>query len=115
MKKFLTYRNAGILGWIGFAMVVASWFTPSHSWQDLLLSSFGIILSIVGLAASYHQEGRGKGFSEGYAAGRVQVGVIDIGSGVYKVNDFGAVGDGATDDTAAFQNEFNAARTWGKR
>lgn len=39
--------------------------------------------------------------------------VIPVGSSVFDVKDFGAVGDGVTDDTAAFQATFDAAITDG--
>jgi hypothetical protein len=65
MKKFLTYRTASILGWIGFALLVTSWFLPRHTWQEWLASSLGFILVVIDLVASFHQRGYSKGLIQG--------------------------------------------------
>ena len=109
IKKHLTYRNASILGWVGLALVIASWFLPAHSWQDFIASTLGLVFAVISLAAYHHERGRAKGFAEGYAAASTVSVTVTIGPGQYNIKDFGAKGDGATDDTAAFQAAMDAA------
>jgi len=64
IKKHMTYRNAGILGWVGLALIIASFFLPAAGWQDNAVSALGFVLTIVSLAATYHERGYIKGITE---------------------------------------------------
>lgn len=70
MKKYLTYRNAAIVEWLGLAMLVATLFVPAHGLADILLSFFGGFLFIIGIVAYWHQQGYEKGFTEGHEDAR---------------------------------------------
>ena len=67
MKKFLTYRTATIAGWIGLALLTASWFLPLYSWQERAATMLGIVLIMVDIAATYHAKGRIKGHADARA------------------------------------------------
>ena len=115
IKKHFTYRNAGILGWIGLALVIAGGFLPARTWQDFVVSTLGFVFALISFAAVYHERGRDKGFEEGYAAASVRVVEINFGPGTYNVKEFGAQGDGVTDDTEAIQAAMDAAFGDGRR
>lgn len=64
MKKYLTYRTATILGGLGLALLVASMFLPARSWEGFILILLGLVLTVIHIAATYHQRGYSKGHAD---------------------------------------------------